>query len=81
MAPPVGIKYVQGSCACGHVGKQQYADVCGTCLRSINRSRPKETRNRVPEREREWMKNIKSKFCKLPAYMRAELVKELHELV
>ena len=48
MAPPKNAKWVQGTCACGHEGRQLEPDICGNCRRDRDRG-PRPNRNRSIE--------------------------------
>ena len=82
MSTHSGSKYVQGTCACGHVGKQQRPDICSPCFKAENRTVTQaEERKRIDSR----VNTIKRKFKALPnaeqRYLLQEFLNEQNESV
>lgn len=77
MAPPAGLKWVQGSCACGHVGWQTRPDICGPCYRDLHRAPRKSNWDPLKAKR----KTIVAKFSALPREEQVLLLLELQGVV
>lgn len=82
MASPVGVKYVQGSCPCGHVGLQKRPDICGVCTRLQTRPAriytPEQNQVRTANQR---IESMVLNFKKLPKDFQLEALKRMTDLV
>ena len=78
MSTVKGSKYIQGTCSCGHVGKQLRPDICGYCDKKSKKIRPR-------TEEKRWLDaricTVRRRFMALPPESQRDLMQEFLQII